>query len=306
MGSSYGEQWLGSEDSHVRRRTSLNTPDTSHTRSPNKFNKPQATKAERCAAQERQRAEKPEKLRIELQKRVKTNISSSNNSPLTSEKPLPEPPKKKIHTTQQAPIKGILSHLELDKKPDTEKFKDLHPAVLTLGLLFSEYKIVGSNARCVAVLETLSRVIRDHRPPSDASFVRHIQKHLDPHIAFLLNIRSFSLSIREIIRYVKRAVADLVAISPPLSDEDARDQLTNTISHFIRARITMADQLIIQYGLSKIENGDIILTFAKSSVVESLLLKAKQIGKDFSVIIVDSRPLLEGLYTESASWLYTH
>ncbi|KAI7894109.1 uncharacterized protein EV154DRAFT_415741 [Mucor mucedo] len=292
MSSSYGEQWLGSEDSHVRRRSSLNTPDTS-TRSPNRFGKSHSLRGERRVAQGKQKAEKPEKpekLRIELQKRVK--ISSSNNSPLTTEKP--EPTKKKTQSQQQTPRKGILNHLELDKKPDSEKFKDLHPAVLTLGLLFSEYKIVGSNARCVAVLETLSKVIRDHRPPSNASFVRHIQKHLDPHIAFLLNIRSFSLSIREIVRYVKKAVADLVAIHPPLSDEEARTQLTNTIAHFIRARITIADQLIIQYGLSKIENGDVILTFAKSSVVESLLLKAKQIGKEFSVIIVDSRPLLEG------------
>lgn len=289
MSSSYGEQWLGSEDSHVRRRSSLNTPET-FTRSPNRFHKSHSIRNERRTAQEKQRAEKPEKLRIELQKRVK--VPSSNSSPLTTEKP--EPTKKKIPSQTQLPRKGILSHLELDKKPDTEKFKDLHPAVLTLGLLFSEYKIVGSNARCVAVLETLCKVIRDHKPPSDATFVRHIQKHLDPHITFLLNIRSFSLSIREIVRYVKKAVADLVAIHPPLSDEEARDKLTSTIKHFISVRITIADQLIIQHGLSKIENGDVILTFAKSSVVESLLLKAKQIGKEFSVIIVDSRPLLEG------------
>lgn len=292
MSSSYGEQWLGPEDSHVRKRSSLNSPDT-FTRSPNKFNKPHQSKGERRLAQERHKGERPEKLRIELQKRIK--ISSSNNSPSTTEKP--EPTKKKVHTQQQTSIRGILNHLELDKKPNTEKFKDLHPAVLTLGLLFSEYKIVGSNARCVAVLETLSKVISDHRPPSDASFVRDIQKHLDPHIAFLLNIRSFSLSIREIIRYVKKAVANLVAINPPLSDEEARDRLKNTIAHFVNARITIADELIVQYGLSKIEDGDVILTFAKSSIVESLLLKAIQIGKVFSVIIVDSRPLLEGKLT---------
>ncbi|OBZ88210.1 Translation initiation factor eIF-2B subunit delta, partial [Choanephora cucurbitarum] len=56
----------------------------------------------------------------------------------------------------------------------------------------------------------------------------------------------------------------------------------------------MADQLIVQNGLQKIQDGDVILTFAKSSVVESLLLETKKKGIDFKVIVVDSRPLFEG------------
>ncbi|GAA5805344.1 hypothetical protein HPULCUR_010860 [Helicostylum pulchrum] len=277
MSSSYGDQWLGTEDTHIRRRSSLNdTPRLNNKRTA-------TTKSERRATQERQRAEK---ARIDSLRRVQQQMNSSDTTTTTTTK------KKDALKVSR---KSILNHLPVSKKPNTDLHKHLHPSVLTLSLLFWDYKIVGSNARCVAVLETLRKVIEDHRPPASATFTRDIQKHLEPHIDFLLNIRYFSLSVREMIRYVKKAMSDLVAVHPPLSDGEAKKLLTNSISQFITARITVADQLIVQYGLSKIEDeGDVILTFAKSSVVESLLLKAKQIGKDFSVVIIDSRPLLEG------------
>jgi translation initiation factor eIF-2B subunit delta len=183
-----------------------------------------------------------------------------------------------------------VSHLEPPKKPDTEAHKDLHPAVLKLGVLFSQYVIVGSNARCVALLKTFSQVIQDHRAPSSASFIRHVQKHLDPHIAFLLSVRSLSLSVRECIRWLKKSVADLVASNP--SDGEARQILQDQIAHFIRERITMADKLIVQYA--PVVDGDVIVTFAASSVVEQVLLEAKKRDVKFRVIVVDGRPLLEG------------
>ncbi|OAD74736.1 hypothetical protein PHYBLDRAFT_132887 [Phycomyces blakesleeanus NRRL 1555(-)] len=184
-------------------------------------------------------------------------------------------------------------HLDVPKKPDTSN-KELHPAVLTLGLYFSEFKIVGSNARCVAMLKTFAKVIEDHRPPADASFSRNIQKHLDPNIAYLLATRPMSLSMRECIRWLKKEMSDIVEHDPPLTDEESRTRLIQHIEDFIRDRITLADQLIVQYGLQKINDGDVILTYGKSSIVEALLLKTKEEGIEFKVIVVDSRPLFEG------------
>ena len=50
----------------------------------------------------------------------------------------------------------------------------------------------------------------------------------------------------------------------------------------------------MQFGLSKIADGDVILTFARSSVVELLLQSAQEQGVSFRAIIVDSMPMLEG------------
>lgn len=83
------------------------------------------------------------------------------------------------------------------------------------------------------------------------------------------------------------------------------------IEHFIKERITVADRLIVENGMQKIQNGDVILTYAKSSIVEALLLEAKRSGYEFRVIVVDSRPMFEGndhnfaLYIHSAHHSHT-
>ncbi|KAG0169941.1 hypothetical protein DFQ30_003046 [Apophysomyces sp. BC1015] len=259
------------------------------------------TKAERRELQEKQRLEKQQRVAAGLPKSAKmaaeVETSSKKAAKPASTAPLSveeEQKKKAQQKTQKNQVPWLL-HLDAPERPNTTgSNKDLHPAVLALGLYFSEHKIVGSNARCIAMLQIFSKVIEEHRPPSDASFSRHIQKHLDPHIAYLLSTRPMSLSMRECIRWLKKEMADIVEEDPPLSDDEARNRLIERIEHFIRERITMADQLIVQNGLQKIHDGDVILTYGKSSVVESLLLETKKRGIEFSVIVVDSRPLFEG------------
>ncbi|KAI8366754.1 uncharacterized protein BYT42DRAFT_504900 [Radiomyces spectabilis] len=259
------------------------------------------TKAERRALQEKQRAEKQSRAAAGLPKSAKKAAELEAAKKAVSPKPQQAPAtaedkqiKKAQSKTQQNQVPWLL-HLESPKRPDTAASSgDLHPAVIALGLYFSEFKIVGSNARCVAMLETFAKVIEEHRSPPDATFSRHIQKHLDPHIAYLLGTRPMSLSMRECIRWLKKEMADIVEEEPPLSDDEARSRLIERIGHFIRERITMADQLIIQNGLQKIQDGEVILTYGKSSVVEALLLETKKKGIDFKVIVVDSRPLFEG------------
>lgn len=66
------------------------------------------------------------------------------------------------------------------------------------------------------------------------------------------------------------------------------------IDSFIRDRILLAGKVIEQHAVEKIKHGDTILTYSRSSVVEGVLLEAKRVGKEFSVVVVDSRPLYEG------------
>ena len=81
----------------------------------------------------------------------------------------------------------------------------------------------------------------------------------------------------------------------------------------MRERIIIADQVIQETAGSKIKDGDVVLTYARywytfhgsnarltyasyrSSVVEKVLLEAHSSGRHFSVIVVDSRPMLEGM-----------
>ena len=134
------------------------------------------TKAERRALQEQQRLEKQKRIAAGLPKSAKKasemeankkqqgqqQQQSGSGSGTSSGATGAEEKKKKNKAhgkTDQNQVPWLM-HLDPPKKPNTSTSnnKDLHPAVLALGLYFSERKIVGSNARCVAMLETFAKV----------------------------------------------------------------------------------------------------------------------------------------------------
>ena len=93
------------------------------------------------------------------------------------------------------------------------------------------------------------------------------------------------------IRWLK---LEINSVDIDLSEERAKVDLCNAIDNFIRERIIAADQVIASTAADKITDGDAILTFAKSHVVQQALLLAHQRGTKFRVIVIDSRPLFEG------------
>ena len=79
-------------------------------------------------------------------------------------------------------------------------------------------------------------------------------------------------------------------------DEDrAKANLCEWIDSFAAERILVADQVITNHAEQRIVNGDVILTFATSSVVQKVLEQAHHKGRQFRVIVIDSRPMLEGV-----------
>lgn len=93
------------------------------------------------------------------------------------------------------------------------------------------------------------------------------------------------------IRWLK---VEISGIDPGIPEAKAKIDLCNAIDNFIRERITFADEVIAASAIEKICDGDVIITYAKSCVVQQTLIGAFRLGKKFRVIIVDSRPLFEG------------
>ncbi len=93
------------------------------------------------------------------------------------------------------------------------------------------------------------------------------------------------------IRWLKVAIS---AVDPDTPESTAKEDLCDAIDSFIRERITVAGQVIASSATEKIRDGDVILTYAKSSTVQQALLEAFLQGKKFRVIVMDSRPLFEG------------
>ena len=93
------------------------------------------------------------------------------------------------------------------------------------------------------------------------------------------------------IRWLKVKISE-VDIS--VEEFRAKADLCNAIDNFITEKIIVADQVITRRAVEKIKDGDLILTYAKSSIVQKVLVEAYRKGKQFKVIVVDSRPLFEG------------
>ena len=95
------------------------------------------------------------------------------------------------------------------------------------------------------------------------------------------------------IRHLKLKISTL---PPDTTDSEARDFMIAVIDNYLRNRIELSDQLIAQHGCTKIlDRGDVILVFAHSTVVGETLIRAHcEEKKRFRVVVVDSRPFLEG------------
>ncbi|CAG8592961.1 19814_t:CDS:2, partial [Dentiscutata erythropus] len=268
-------------------------------------------KAERRALQERQRAEKAARAAgnaaVPSKKppsgsATSTTVGSTSSTSATatvvpsetagSAKTIDS--KQKSSHTKEINNKQVdmFSHLEISKGTNTSLApKEIHPAILMLGLQFSEFKICGANARCIAALTAFKKVIQDYKTPEGTTLSRHLPTHLSPQITYLVNARPMSVGMGNAIRHLKWEIS---TIDIEMSDDEAKQLLCEKIDNFIRDSITVADRVIVEYGLQKIQDGDVILTYARSSVVQALLLEAHEKGIKFKVIIIDSRPRLEG------------
>ncbi|PYH43812.1 translation initiation factor eIF2B subunit delta [Aspergillus saccharolyticus JOP 1030-1] len=169
--------------------------------------------------------------------------------------------------------------------------KEVHPAVLALGLQMRDYVVCGSSARCVATLLAFKRVIEAYTTPLGTSLPRHLTTYLSHQITYLSTCRPLSISQGNAIRALKLAIS---SIDPSTPEAEAKAFLGEFIDSFIREKITVADQVIASSAAQKIQDGDVIVTFAGSSIVKQTLLLAHKQGKKFRVSIIDSRPLFEG------------
>lgn len=291
--------------------------------------KPKLTKAERRALQEKQRAAKaaaqggkggkqlqptPKKhilaqaaAAAENDKKLstnkgKTNKSDSNKNDTTSNS-------QSDKNDDENNCLDLFSHLPQYKEmPDpyaTEFVETLHPEVIELGLKYASGEIQGDNERCRSMMQVFLQVLKDYRLPTaelktsknnnanDGEFRHHFDHQvLKPSFQFwTVNCRPHSVSMGNAFTFLKAAVASL---DRDVSLEDAKCELKDTIERYLQERLEYADRAIAQHALTKIHDGDILLTFGHTEAIDVLLRSAQKERIDFYVWVVDARPLTEG------------
>ncbi|XP_041991020.1 translation initiation factor eIF-2B subunit delta-like [Salvia splendens] len=185
----------------------------------------------------------------------------------------------------------------------------VHPAVYKVGFRYLTGDISGGNARCIAMLQAFQESIKDYSTPPEKTLIRDLTSKINCYVSFLIECRPLSISMGNAIRFLKRRITSLPL---NLSESEAITSLVSDIDRFINEKIILADNVIVKHAVTKIRDGDVLLTYASSSAVEMLLLHAHELGKRFRVVIVDSRPKLEGkmllrrLVGKGINCTYTH
>ncbi|CAJ2507763.1 Uu.00g089490.m01.CDS01 [Anthostomella pinea] len=200
----------------------------------------------------------------------------------TSKGPVPA-----VITEPKVTIPECFSHLPMAKRiPITQADKDVHPTVLALGQQMATFAIDESIIRLKATLLAFKKVIESYNTPPGNTLARHLTPHvLNPQIDYLTACRPMCFSMGNAIRWLKLQVSK---IDPDVPDQEAKKELCVSIDNFIQERISVADLVIAEKATDMIKDGDTILVFGRSNIVERALLHAHcDAGKKFAVTIVD-------------------
>lgn len=161
---------------------------------------------------------------------------------------------------------------------------DLPDAVVRLGYLYATGQIRGGNARCRAMLECYKEVLASNPASPDAVIKSAFQ-------FWTTQCRAHSVTMGNAFTFLKAAVASL------MQNHDVskvQETLCEMIETYKQERIEYADKAIADIACQKLlaNSDEVILTFGYSEAVAQVLEQAKL----KRVIVVDSKPLSEGLY----------
>ncbi|WVZ59930.1 hypothetical protein U9M48_010012 [Paspalum notatum var. saurae] len=197
--------------------------------------------------------------------------------------------------------------------PDLEskffQLEPMHPSVYKVGLQYLSGDVSGGNGRCIAILLSFREAIKDYTTPPNKTLSRDLTAKISSYVSFLIECRPLSISMGNAIRFLKNRIAKL---SHTLSESEAKASLQSDIDRFINEKIVLADKAIVSHAITKVRDNDVLLTYGSSSVVEMILDYAHELGRKFRVIVVDSRPKLEGqgllrrLVAKGINCTYTH
>ncbi|CAL4943405.1 unnamed protein product [Urochloa decumbens] len=197
--------------------------------------------------------------------------------------------------------------------PDLEskffQLEPMHPSVYKVGLQYLSGEVSGGNGRCIAMLLAFREAIKDYTTPPNKTLSRDLTAKISSYVSFLIECRPLSISMGNAIRFLKNRIAKL---SHTLSESEAKASLQSDIDRFINEKIVLADKAIVSHAITKVRDNDVLLTYGSSSAVEMILDHAHELGRNFRVIVVDSRPKLEGqgllrrLVAKGINCTYTH
>lgn len=245
------------------------------------------------------------KVRLEAERKLLPDSSKHHltdiKQPVAQQQQAPK--SQPTRTTKSSPVSSnkrdqIFAHIPKRETDLNELTKQLgynsehvHSAIIRVGLKMNRNVITDPTNRCIALLVAMKSVIEDYVQPTSKQISRDLEQQLDKYVLFLDRCRPLSVSMRNVIRIVRSYISKL---DPDLKVDAAKKQLINLIDKFMYEEIECGLDGIREHGNLKINQDDVILTYGNSFLIKHVFKEAKQSGKQFRVIVVDSYPRLDG------------
>jgi len=174
--------------------------------------------------------------------------------------------------------------------------KNIHPSTIKIGLYYKKGIIREDDDRVASLIAMFCNVINDYKTPPNKSLAWDLDKHIKLQVQYLVSCRQHTMGMGNLIKYLRFAIS---RIPLDINESEAKQILISKLNSFLEERVLYSREAITKLCTSVILDGDVILTYGSSPLLREILTKTSLI-KRFKLIIVDSRPLNEGLITLKA------
>ncbi len=141
-----------------------------------------------------------------------------------------------------------------------------------------------------AAVKAFADAARTSPASSVTSFAEEIEADVDAVLGVMPSIAPMINLLHRVMSSVERVSQGGMAL------ETAREEVARTVEQY-RQRQTNALALIGSKGAQLIHDGDRVATYSTSGTVMSIFKSARKQGKQFEVVVTESRPANEGLRT---------
>jgi ribose 1,5-bisphosphate isomerase len=163
-----------------------------------------------------------------------------------------------------------------------------HPAIKTVIERIRTDAIGGAADIAKEVVDALAKMTEESQATDAVAFTAEF----DDAVRDILRVLpSFAPPVNALHRMMGRMEAlNSVSVS------DLKAEVKNASDDFFKWAESALDK-VAQYGAEKVREGDVVFMYSMSSTVWRILRAAKKQGKNFSVVVTESRPGNEGLWT---------
>ncbi len=136
-------------------------------------------------------------------------------------------------------------------------------------------------------------MIDDYTTPTTKRLCTDLDKYIGRQVDYLVKCRVLCIGMGNLVRYLKH---EITHTPPDTYEADAKQKLKDSLQSFLEKRIIEPRDAILMHVAAAIKENDCILTYGSSPLIRYILEKIAE-TKKFRLIIVDSRPLNNGLKT---------